>query len=86
MTTKLSLSIKEETIERAKRISRKRGKSISKMVEEYFESIFEKENEANPLEAILKITRAHKSKVTLPANADYKKMVNHWRHKEYTPC
>lgn len=39
MTTKLTLSIKEETVERARRISRKRGKSISKMFEEYLNSI-----------------------------------------------
>ena len=41
MTTKLTLSINEETVQRAKRISRKRGKSISKMVEEFLDSINE---------------------------------------------
>ncbi len=83
MTTKLTLSIKEETVQRAKRISKKRGKSISKMFEEYLDSIVEKETDANPLEAILKITKEHKSKVSIPADANYNKMVNDWRYEEY---
>ena len=82
MATKLTLSIKEETVQRAKRISKKRGKSVSKLFEEYVNSMIEKENDANPLEAILKITREHKSKVPLPADGDYNKMVNDWRYEE----
>lgn len=35
MTTKLTLSIEKDTIERAKILSHKTGKSISKIVEEY---------------------------------------------------
>jgi hypothetical protein len=42
MTTKLTLSINEETVKHAKLISRKRGKSISKMVEKYLDSLSEK--------------------------------------------
>lgn len=83
MTTKLTLSVNEETVQRARRISKKRGKSISKMFEEYVNSIAEKEADANPLEAILKIMREHKSAVPLPADGDYKKMVNDWRYEEY---
>ena len=43
MAARLTLSINEKTIERANLISRKRGTSISKMVEEFLESINEKE-------------------------------------------
>lgn len=39
MVTKLILSMNEETIQRAKRISKKRGKSVSKLFEEYVNSI-----------------------------------------------
>ena len=42
MTRKLTLSISEKTVQKAKRISRRRGKSISRMVEEYFNSIAER--------------------------------------------
>jgi hypothetical protein len=83
MATKLTLSIREETIQRAKRISRKRGKSISKMVEEYLDSIVEKESEANPLEAILEITRKHKSTLSLPPDGDYDTAVSELRYKDY---
>ena len=44
MTTKLTLSIEKETIEKAKRLSSKRGKSISKIVEDYLNTITEKED------------------------------------------
>ena len=39
------MSVDEKTVQRAKRLSRKRGKSISKMVEEYLNRITEKEEE-----------------------------------------
>ncbi len=81
--SKLTLSIKQETVERAKRISKKRGKSISKIVEEYLDSIVEKEADSNALKAILKITKEHKSKVFLPEDVNYNDMVNNWRYEEY---
>jgi hypothetical protein len=83
MSTKLTLSVKEETVERAKRISKKRGKSISKMFEEYFDNVVEKEIDVNPLETILEITRKHKSKMPLPQDGNYNKMVNDWRYEDY---
>lgn len=46
MTTKLTLSIRPEMIEKAKRISRQKGKSISKMVDEFFERLHENRTEA----------------------------------------
>jgi hypothetical protein len=39
MATKLTLSINEGVIKKAKTISRKRGKSLSKIVEEYLQQI-----------------------------------------------
>ncbi len=44
MTTKLTLSIKAETIEKAKQMSIKRGKSLSKTVEEYLGGYFRRRN------------------------------------------
>ncbi len=71
MVTKLTLSINEETIERAKRISKKRGKSISKMVEEYFNSLPEK-NETKET-AVYKIKNILKGKNT-KADIDWKEV------------
>lgn len=70
MPSKLTLSIKKETVERAKRISRKRGKSISKMFEEYFNSLPEKDETEET--AVDKIKKIMNGKITNP-NIDWKK-------------
>jgi hypothetical protein len=49
MTRKLTLSINEKTVQKARRISRRRGKSISRIVEEYLNSITEKEEQKESL-------------------------------------
>lgn len=43
MTTKLTLSIDEEIVKKAKRISQFPGKSVSKIIGEYISSLPEKE-------------------------------------------
>jgi hypothetical protein len=56
MTTKLTLSIKEEIVKKAKRISLRRGKSVSKLIEEYITSLPEKDDtEENAIDKIKKI-------------------------------
>ena len=84
MTTKLTLSINEETVQRAKRISRKRGKSISKMVEEFLDSISEKEEQKeSPIDHINKIMSKYEGKIQLPPNVNYKKRIMQWRYEDY---
>jgi hypothetical protein len=70
MTKKLTLSINEKTVQRAKRISRKRGKSISKMVEEYLDSISETEDIQES--AVQKLKGLLKGKIVKP-DLDWKK-------------
>ena len=71
MTTKLTLSINKEIVERAKRISRKRGKSISKMFEEYLTSLPEKD--VTEETAVDKIKKIVEGKISSP-DADWKKV------------
>ena len=71
MTTKLTLSINEETVERAKRISRKKGKSISKIFEEYLNSLPEKDVAEET--AVDKIKKIIEGKI-INADADWKKV------------
>ncbi len=71
MTTKLTLSIKQEIVERARRISRKRGKSISKMFEEYLTSLPEKDVAEET--AVDKIKKIIEGKIINP-DADWKKV------------
>jgi hypothetical protein len=52
MQTKLTLRLERELIERAKKIARRRGKSVSKMVADYFrtlESVEKQNHELGPL-------------------------------------
>lgn len=79
MTTKLTLSINEETVKRAKLVSRKRGKSISKMVEEFLNSISEKEKQS----AVDKISGILKGKISEP-NLDWKKVKAERIAKKYS--
>ena len=84
MNVKLTLSINEKTIERAKRISRQKGKSISKMVEEYLDSINEKEaKKESRVDRILKIMEKSKDKIKIPDNVNYKEMIRKWRYEDY---
>lgn len=79
MTRKLTLSINEKTVLKAKRISRRRGKSISKMVEEYLNSITEKEEQKESL--VKKSSGVLESKIA--ANLDWKKTKADYLKKKY---
>jgi hypothetical protein len=84
MTTKLTLSINEKTVKQAKLISRKKGKSISKMVEEYLNSLSEKEEQKESvMDRIKKIMASQKEKISLPENMNYKEMIAAWRYEDY---
>jgi mRNA-degrading endonuclease RelE of RelBE toxin-antitoxin system len=79
MTRKLTLSINEKTVEKAKRISRRRGKSISKMVEEYLNSITEKEE--NKVSLVKESSGILKGKI--PASNDWKKTKTNYLRKKH---
>lgn len=80
MTRKLTLSINEQTVEKARRLSRRRGKSISKMVEEYLNSISEKEGQQES--AVDEIKKIMKGKIT-NKNLDWKKVKEEHLSKKY---
>lgn len=44
MTTKLTLTIEKEVIERAKRYAKSTGRSLSELIEAYLESIVQEDN------------------------------------------
>ncbi len=50
MSKKLTLSIDEAIIERAKKYAKKKKKSLSKLIEEYLKYVSERENENIELE------------------------------------
>lgn len=84
MATKLTLSMDEKVINHAKRIARRRGKSLSKMVEEYFNSIPEKQSlKGSAVERIEKRIAPYLDKINLPANRDYKELIREWKYEDY---
>lgn len=55
MTTKLTLSLDDKIIERAKRYSQKKGKSLSKVVEEYFRQLTDEPSDKKKRTSILEL-------------------------------
>ena len=84
MNVKLTLSINEKTIVRAKQISRQKGKSISKMVEDYLNTVDEKEStKESRVDRIRKIMEKSEDKIKLPNSLNYKEMIGKWRYEDY---
>lgn len=81
MNTKLTLSINEEIVKKAKRISQFRGKSVSKIIEEYFSSLPEKEPKKTA--SIREISNMLKSGTAIPENINYKEFIREKRYQEY---
>lgn len=83
MTTKLTLSVKKETVEKAKRFSAKSGKSVSRMVEEYFESLKEPE-EKGIVERMNELMAPHRDRINKKlGDMTYKEATAKWRHEDY---
>ncbi|HEX4372638.1 MAG TPA: DUF6364 family protein [Puia sp.] len=71
MTVKLTLTVEKEVIEKAKKYSSLTGRSLSKIVENYLESIVENEDNS-PSKLSSKIKKL-KGIIKLPKDFDYKK-------------
>lgn len=81
MNNKLTLTIDKETIERAKKYARERGRSLSDLVENYLKVIVsesdQKKSEVSPL--VKSLTGSFK----LPDNFDYKKELSKGLSEKY---
>lgn len=81
MTTKLTLSIDEEIVKKAKRISQFRGKSVSKIIEEYIISLPEKEPKKTS--SIREISNMLKDGTSIPEDVNYKEFIREKRYEDY---
>lgn len=80
MTTKLTLTIEEKVITSAKKYARKKGKSLSHIVENYLKSISSKDTAETTLSPkVLKLMGS----VRLPHDFDYKKELGTALQKKY---
>ncbi len=70
MTTKLTLSIKEEKLRTIRSIARRRKKSISKMLDEYIDDLSRQEAKAKKKSVVEELRGAFGS---VPKNWDWKK-------------
>lgn len=81
MNIKLTLSINDEIVKKAKRISQYRGKSVSKIIEEFISSLPEKEPKKTS--SIREISNMLKNGTAIPENINYKEFIREKRYQEY---
>ncbi len=80
MTTKLTLTVEEKVITTAKKYARRKGKSLSHIVENYLRSISAKDESETQLSP--KVAKL-KGSIKLPADFDYKKTLSAALSKKY---
>jgi len=71
MNTKLTLTIEQTTIEKAKKYANSKGRSLSDIVENYLKAITKEDND-EPIE-LTPIVKSLKGTFKAPKNIDYKK-------------
>ena len=81
MTTKLTLSVEEKVIERAKIYAKKTGRSLSEIVEVYLEAITSENPEEN--EDISRKLRKLIGSIKLPKNFNEEKIRREYLEKKY---
>jgi metal-responsive CopG/Arc/MetJ family transcriptional regulator len=80
MQAKLTISIDKNIVEQAKAFAKKKGRSLSEIIENYLKAVVEKEKQT--LEISPEIKKLQGS-VKLPADFDYKKDLQQGLSKKY---
>ena len=80
MTTKLTLTVEKDVIEKAKIYAQNTGRSLSEIIESYLESIIQ-ENE--PTDTISSKLKNLVGSVKLPKNFDEKKELDEYFRKKH---
>lgn len=83
MNTKLTLSIDNKVIEKAKNYAKNHKKSLSSMVEEYFSHVVNDKPEKEEKIEITPMVRSIFAGKTLPTNLDWKKEKEEYLTKKY---
>ncbi len=81
MNTKLTLTIEQTIIERAKKYAKQKGRSLSDIIENYLKVITKEEVNANV--DIMPITKSLKGSFKMPSDLDYKKELSKVLSKKY---
>lgn len=81
MNTKLTLTIEQTIIERAKKYARKKGRSLSDIIENYLKVITKEEADKNV--EIMPITKSLRGSFKAPSDFEYKKELAKGLSKKY---
>ena len=80
MQSKLTVSIDKNIVDEAKALARKKGRSLSDLIENYLRVIVKKENQKAEVSPVIKKLQGS---VKLPADFDYKKELQKAINKKY---
>ena len=83
MTTKLTLTLDKRVIERAKRLSKKRKKSLSRIIEDYLSTLTTEDKNSRPSIEITPFVRSLSSKVGIPGDINIKKEYHQHLEEKY---
>lgn len=81
MNTKLTLTIEQTVIEKAKKYAKDKERSLSNLIENYLKALT-KENDSNEIE-LTPIVKSLKGSFTAPKNFDYKKELTNRLSEKY---
>jgi hypothetical protein len=81
MTTKLTLTLDDQVIRKAKRYAKAKGQSVSELVESYFKSIAGQEAEAT--DELTPKVKSLMGSFKAPKEFDYKKILKEEKRRKY---
>ncbi len=81
MNTKLTLTIEQTVIEKAKKYAKDKERSLSNLIENYLKALT-KEGDSNEIE-LTPIVKSLKGSFTAPKNFDYKKELTNRLSEKY---
>lgn len=81
MNTKLTLTIEQSVIEKAKKYAKDKKRSLSNLIENYLKALT-KESSSNEIE-LTPIVKSLKGSFTAPKNFDYKKELTNRLSEKY---
>ena len=82
MNTKLTLTIKQEIIQKAKEYAKDKNRSLSDIIENYLK-ILTKEEKAKELKKLNPVVKSLKGSFKMPKNMDYKKELRNRLEEKY---
>ena len=81
MSTKLTLTIEQKIIERAKNYAKAKNRSLSDIIENYLKSLIKDEEKES--QKLTPVVKSLKGSFKMPKNMDYKKELDKRREEKY---